>query len=122
MCKRRKGQQNAGCDNNQSASGQRYTRPVAPGAACGTDYEYDQSLRRQRFNEPAGVKEGFVGVENLQQNKKGEEVVDRTNRPDQKHEVANYADIPAVRPARISQINVVSRNRHLRQIIQKVIE
>src|SRR5690348_1831385 len=61
-------------------------------------------------------------VENSQQEEKRQEIVERTDGADTQHKVADQLDIPALRLLDKAGINMIGWNRHLCQIIEKVVE
>ena len=84
----------------------------------------DQRLRQQRFDEPAGLKQRRIGpgVEDEQHHAIGGVVEDRADRPDEHHEFADVADIPSARRHEILLVDVVGRDRRLREIVEQVVD
>ena len=68
------------------------------------------------------MKKLLGSVKDLEQGKEGQKIVDRAEWPDVDHEVADHADVPSLRFVNECLINVVSRNRHLREIVKEVIQ
>ena len=54
--------------------------------------------------------------------KEGEKVEDRTDRPNEDHEIADELDIPALRFLYEGGVHVVCRDRHLGQVVEEVVE
>ena len=77
--------------------GQREARPASEGIAHGANDEQDQRLGRQRLDEPAGVKQLLGSAKEMQQGVKGRKIVERADRPDVDHKIANELDVPAAR-------------------------
>ena len=63
-----------------------------------------------------------IGVQPPQQNPERSKVIERADRSDGQHEVANGGDIPPLRPRQVLGIHMVGRDRGLREVIQEIVE
>src|SRR4029453_5122534 len=61
-------------------------------------------------------------MEAPQQDRKGEKVIEGANGANTEHEVANDADIPALRGTHETGVHVVGRDGDLGQVIEEVVE
>src|SRR5260370_4521681 len=68
------------------------------------------------------MEERLSGVENDQHHKESEKVEDRTDRPNEDHEIAGEFDILALRFLYEGSVHVVCRDRHLGQVVEEVVE
>src|SRR5260370_36919650 len=68
------------------------------------------------------MEERLSGVENDQHHKESEKVEDRTDRPNEDHEIADELDIPALRFLYEGSVHVVCSDRHLGQVVEEVVE
>src|SRR2546422_11681882 len=68
------------------------------------------------------MEELFGSIEDLEQRKERQKIVDGTEWPDVDHEIADQTDVPALRFVNECPVNVIGRNRYLRQIVEKIIQ
>ena len=61
-------------------------------------------------------------MEHPEQNSKSKEVIDRTDRADDGHELPDEPDLPSLRPLHHGGVNFVARNADLRDIIKKIVQ
>src|ERR1035437_6982632 len=61
-------------------------------------------------------------MEHPEQHPEGEEVVKRTDRPDDHHELANEADLPSLGPVQEGGINIVAGDADLGNVIQEIVQ
>ena len=80
----------------------------------GTLGEFDQQVG----NEPACVEEHWPGVEDTQHEKEGQEVEDRTEWPNEDHQVVDQADVPMLRLIHKALIHVVAWDGHLGVVVE----
>ena len=90
--------------------------------AAGANDEDHQHLSRQRFDEPAGLEQRLVRVQHREQHVESEEIEQRTDRPDDPHEVADEGHVPGLRAANLLRVDVVERDRHFGKIVEHVVE
>src|SRR5208337_3482460 len=64
----------------------------------------------------------FTCVEEMQQHIESQKVEDGTDRPDQHHEIADQADIPALGLFEVSLVNIVRGNAELAYVVKKISE
>src|SRR5439155_8710179 len=64
----------------------------------------------------------FVCVKHPEQNIKGEEIVERTNRPDGQHKIANQAYVPALGLVQKTVIDAVGRDGDLGQVVEQIVQ
>ena len=121
---RRVGQHDRDRHDGQHAQQQRPAGAAPERVARRADHEHDQRLRRQRFHEPSGVEERRVRgrVEHPEQDPEGQEVVDRADRADDRHELADEPDLPALGPAEQRRIDVVGGDADLRDVVEEVVQ
>src|SRR5690349_6790036 len=62
------------------------------------------------------------GMEKAQQHIERKEIKNRTDRPNENHEVADQTDIPVLRLLDVGFVNVVGWNRQLGHVVQQVVQ
>ena len=82
-----------------------------------------ERLGEEQLDEPAGLKELRLvpGVEGEQHEHEGRIIEDRADRPEIEHETRNAADIPLARLVEKFLVDIVGRDRRLREIIKQVV-
>src|ERR1700730_150592 len=83
----------------------------------------NESLRQQGLDEPAGLEQRWIipAVEDVEHGEESGVVEDRADWPDEHHELENIADVPFPRNHEIVLVDIVGRNRRLREIIDQVV-
>lgn len=88
----------------------------------GSDDEDHKNLCGKRLDEPTGMEERFVDVEDPQQKAENDEIEHRTERSKHEHEFADDGEIPSTRAGHRCIIDTIKRNCRLRQIVEQVVE
>jgi|GEM_PF-4094398 hypothetical protein len=60
-------------------------------------------------------------MEESQRQEKDHKIEDRTHRADKKHKIADHANIPVLGLLHKARIQMVARNSHLRQRVEKIV-
>src|SRR6266542_2181200 len=94
---------------------QRPTGLTAQGVAGGADHKENERLRRQGLHKPARVEQRFGSVEELEEHEEGQEIINGAQWPDEQHEVADHADVPALRLAGVARVDIIRGDCHLGQ-------
>ncbi len=101
---------------------EREARTAAPRPGVRADDEENECLRAQRLDEPAGTKERLLRVKDAEQHEEREEVEHRAYGPDEQHEPPDETDVRAVGRAQPIGVDLVGRNRDLRDVVEHVVE
>ncbi len=109
-------------DHQERSDRQRKAGATTQWVTRSTDDKQHQCLRCQRLHKPARMEQRFRGMEDPQQDEKSQKIEDRTDRANEHHEVANEADVPALRLLDETRINIIIGNGHLRQVVEEVVE
>ncbi len=85
----------------------------------------DERLRHQRFHEPSRPEKGGVrgipAIEHVQHDEVSRVIEDRADRPDVQDEFLQLVHGPGTRPRYLFRIDVISRDRHLGEVVQQVV-
>ena len=86
---------------------------------------HDECLREQTDDEPTRLKERLslyrAGVKYIPHHKKCHDIEDGTYGANEYHEAGNAACIPFARMFEKIRVNIVPRDRHLRNVVQQVL-
>lgn len=74
------------------------------------------------FDEPARSEFCVASVKEMQQNVKGQEIVDGTDRSDEQHEISDQMHVPGSGNRHVFFVHIVGWDRELRGIIEKIIQ
>ncbi len=108
---RRERKQHRQCDHAERQPSEPGVRMAAQRIAAGADDEDHQYLGGDGLDEPAGVEQGLVGLEQCHQQVKSQQVEQRADGANGQHEVADEGHVPAPRTHQILFIHVVQRQR-----------
>src|SRR5450432_2206901 len=83
----------------------------------------DQGLGKQGFDEPASLKQCWIvpRIEDVEHREISDIIEDRADRTDEQHEFRDVANVPLPRYRQILRIDVVGRNRGLREVVKQII-
>src|SRR5450759_129891 len=80
----------------------------------------DQGLGKQGFDEPSSLKQcwNVPRIEDVEHREIGDIIDDRADWANDKHELRDVADVPSPRHRQIFRIDVVGRDRGLREVVE----
>ena len=97
-------------------------RAAAQRIAPCTQHEDYQHLGGERLDEPSGLEQRFVCVEDEQQEAESQKVEYRAYWPQHQHEVADEPHVPMLRPLGDLAVDLVHWDRHLGDGVEQVVE
>src|ERR1022692_2688658 len=87
-----------------------------------SDREDHQNLGRDRLDEPARLKQRLASAEQIKQNIECKKIKHGADWPKYQHEAFDELDVPFHRSGDSLFINLIERDRNLRDVVEKVVQ